>query len=630
VSGSASEFAFVRIQQTLVGVLVATVIHNVVLPIRASRLVHAELILNLGRIKNAFAFSFASYQKRVAGEEGARGRNNVTEEQAPRSATNERQSDVDRIVHDSIVLSAPPPAVPVPLSSPGIATSPGLPSPSDWVEPPRPAATSAESAAASSSSRASSASTSSSSSPALPPVSASGNGGGSAHVSHELDPAHSFTQLAPKLIGSLSAQSSLILAASDELRLWRPPFPSASYTAVIELQRSISLHLFCMDVSLQRMLQSHSRYVMPNQAKIFTRLHASVLGSLSKIMHGLQVASSPRGSPAAVKNNTTASSTADGRADTAASGALSADSSAASLLSLHASLEELDQRYKRWIDSQVLAQRHRGRLISSQQQQRVRVQHQLQQQHQLQRTNSLMGQNSSPMPPQKDVGIKPTEALVQPPLRPSLDSSTASAVEMVPPSRALSPRSAAASGLGTGRGPSGSTSSLFIDASTADAAVESEDHEEPLALIPLFTPQMVKKQMGSELGDSLDCGIELSIQAVPLQPTPAPVAAGGTSSSRRRRLSADTATAAAAGRLSTSTAPAAVFGGALSPSSNRSCASFSSSPSSASVAHVAASDLEQLALTLTRSMDVLALNTFLYAARGSDTAHRPQLTCMFS
>ena len=65
--GTVSDFAFVRIEETLIGVLIGLVIHNFLLPVHASTLLHAELLKNVTTIRDAFEYSFGRYQNRAGG-----------------------------------------------------------------------------------------------------------------------------------------------------------------------------------------------------------------------------------------------------------------------------------------------------------------------------------------------------------------------------------------------------------------------------------------------------------------------------------------------------------------------------------------------------------------------------------
>jgi len=166
-----------------------------------------------------------------------------------------------------------------------------------------------------------------------------------AAASNELNPAHSFAVLGPVMMRSVDSQSALCQAADQEPRLWRAPIPTAAYQRVIQAQRSIVLCLFLMDLSLQRMRQSNSHYLMPDLAAIFTRLRQNVSRSLRRIIRGVETYNS--------RNDRSLPEATPEQADNLLQ-------SSPGLQSLHAELEELEARYKVWIDQTVLARRLQG------------------------------------------------------------------------------------------------------------------------------------------------------------------------------------------------------------------------------------------------------------------------------
>ena len=202
------------------------------------------------------------------------------------------------------------------------------------------------------------------------------------HTQHRipLDHRHSFKLLGPSLFASVETQGKLCAAADLEPTLWKSPFPAAGYRRIMSIERTISLYLYCMDLALQRIQMSGSKYLMPDLNRIFAKMKEQVLQSLTQIKEGLMTYAEEAEDTAlrhtkrrllALKNRTHTSSApvVGGRLDpddtsTTAPTTLRARLRAQSLarqddlFALTTSLSELEHRYKEWIDQRILAKRN--------------------------------------------------------------------------------------------------------------------------------------------------------------------------------------------------------------------------------------------------------------------------------
>jgi len=362
----------------------------------------------------------------------------------------------------------------------------------------------------------------------------------------ELDPLHSFRRMGPELKQSIETQLKLRSAAGGEPSLWRSPFPADAYERVTELQRCIALYLFVMDLSLQRIVQSDSRYLMPDLRDNFARLRAAVADSIGQIARSIEAEADAHARWCSCLRDAT-SSRDDSDQAAAASLPSSPAQSVLGLQSLHASLEELDARYKRWIDMRILAQRNA-----------------------IEHTHG---------PAQEQHGGEEEERSELEP-RCTAPHPCGLAVQVAAPDEEQQPARVVGDNSGAG-----------VSTATAVGVDGLDGSCRPLQPIPLFTPIHHARRL--QLFEEQASSHSFAALPVMLSPPMRPLVRG-----------VDVRAA-----VTHPPGPAAADAPRHSDPAARGVAPFSSSVSAPGLLH--------LDVTLTRSMDVLALNSFLFATRGS-------------
>ena len=486
-----SNFAIVRVEETLVGVLVGMAVQNLILPLRAGELLHTELLSNLQRIQFAFAFSFGKYQIR-AGEH----------EQHQQQQQHPPQSHLPPPHH---VIDVPP------NGAPGDSLSVPVPSQKLLLPSPR------------------------------TPLSSS---------SIPLVSGHSFRRLGPLLFRSIDQQTTLVRAADSEPTLWHPSFPVGAWMRVLEVERSICLYLFCMDLALQRIIQSNAHFVMPEMMENFRRIKSGVNISMEQIAKGLTGYQHRR----EARNKHTDNAPADGSPLSPVSSSSSScpssspvSSSSAGLLSLRASLVDLEASYKRWIDKRIMHRRqkqHDDNNKRNQQDKRNTGTHEAEDVRHHPGSPRSAGSAASSSPP---VGPASVAASTSPSLLPVLSAAApALSPALCPSACSLSP------------------SPCPAVPSPPVVAVGFVSADSSLTTIPLYTPKMRSRGLRSNTRSFTMEPLQLANTYTQVDPEAAAAATSATAATAQ---------------------PAA--------------------------------GLSHMDLTFTRSMDVLALNTFLFATKGS-------------
>jgi hypothetical protein len=545
---SVSDYAFVRIEQTLIGILVLLVINSCVFPLRASALLHQEMMRNLERIKHAFVYSFSKYQQRAAqykqrAEAMGSGEYAALTMHSPASMPSlERLENGELHLHmEALKLSAMPP-----LSAADMAAA-TAPAPS---------------------------------------------------LLSELNPAHSFRKLGTLMYSSCDTQNALRTSAADEPSFWRAPLPVQAYTRVSELQRNVCFFLYGMDLALQRIAQSNARFnrfadsvaLASDLNVLFVRLKSSVRSSLVLILHGLRSYDPPSSPPLSASES--------------AECAESLSAGSAGLLSLHSSLDELNSRYKAWIDQRILAKRNFGaELDAVNQEGKEAAEEEPVEEHppeSEQELSPVARTDAKGVIGRVSVNVEDEQSPMDAPETRNVSAARSPPRQHIPlvPVTLYTPVLAPRRRFGTQTSYSFTIQPLHLDTHTLpDAAVENS-----LLAAPALTYGTQQQQQQQAERSMARAGAHAQWHSG---------AGVATSQLRPRKLQHPASAPLADAAITTADVPAGVPPSLAPPPSNS-----NSGPGSTHLSLTSLPALGQLAASFSRSMDVLAINAFLYATTG--------------